>query len=424
MSLHRSACLALSALGALALRPAPVRAQIIGGGYGTVAMRYGEPVEVPLEDIARGFGYNKKAVITQGVLDMMDTAQQYFRLRDQGAEVLILATRDAHDEVRRLVGREVEVVGLVREVPFRQSRCGPGGQYPESYCDDPDLPPLPDLEPDKTHWPHMSITIWGITDLTPPPGSQRKKREYKTFTLESLVMNPGRHDGETLRVIGQFRGKNLYGDLPVRSQRTSVDWVIKDDAFAVWVTGKRPKGEGFQLDPELKRDTGRWMEVVGRVETRNGITYLRAIQVALASPPSATAKVEAPPPPPEKPRVPPVVVFALPLDGEDEVATDSRFVVQFSKDMEESSFNGRVLLRYVGPVRPGDRAFDGVKLSYDTGRRALTVDPGDLLRPGRAVELLLLPGIKDTDGLLLEPRPGHSAASAETIDVFRYQVAG
>jgi Big-like domain-containing protein len=275
----------------------------------------------------------------------------------------------------------------------------------------------------------MSITIWGIVDMTPPPGSE-KKREYKGASLEQLVMNPGDKDGQTIRVIGQFRGRNLYGDLPVRSQRTSADWVIKDDAFAIWVSGKKPKGSGWELDASLKRDTGRWIEVVGKVSTVNGITYVRAIQVALASAPSALAKAEAPPPPPERPKVPPVVVFALPLDGENEVATDSRFVVQFSKDMDETTFSGRVMLRYHGPVMPGDRAFDGVVLTYDPGRRALTVDPRDVLRSGRAVELLLLPGILDTDGLALAPRPGRPEekvaegdwGAALAVDVFTYLI--
>ena len=419
----------LSVLGPLlaVLPPTPpVAAQIImGGGFDRYSGQYGDAVEVPLEDIARGFGYNKRAVVTQGVLDMMDAGQQYYRLREEGAEVLILAVPNAHDDVRRLVGREVEVVGLVREVPYRQACCQQNPCILESQCEDPNLPPLPSLEPDKTHWPHVSITIWGITDMTPPPGKERK-REYKSASLESLVMNPGERDGQTLRVVGQFRGKNLYGDLPVRSQRMSSDWVIKDDAFAVWVSGKKPKGQGWELDAGLKRDTGRWLEVVGRVETRSGITYLRAVQVALASPPSLTAKADAPPPPPERPKVPPVVVFALPLDGEDEVATDSRFVVQFSKDMDESTFPGRVMLRYVGPVMPGDRAFDGVTLSYDLGRRALTVDPRDVLRPGRSVELLLLPGILDTDGLALTPRPGGrpEEAAEVAVDVFRYLIGG
>jgi hypothetical protein len=408
--------------------PGPAAAQIMmGGGYDRYSGRYGDPVEVSVEDLSRGFGYNKRAVITQGVLDMMDAGQVYFRLRDEGAEILLIAVPNAHDDVRRLVGRDVEVVGLVRDVPYRQQCCreGQGGACMmwQSQCDDPDLPALPNLDEGKSHWPHVSITVWGITDMTPPPGTQRK-REYKGSSLESLVMNPGDKDGQTLRVVGQFRGKNLYGDLPIRSQRGSSDWVIKDDAFAVWVTGKKPKGSGWELDTGLKRDTGRWLEVVGRVQTVNGITYLRASQVALASAPSPTATVEAPAPLPERPKVPPVVVFALPLDGEEEVAADSRFIVQFSKDMDESTFAGRVMLRYSGPVLPGDRAFDGVVLTYDGGRRALTVDPRDVLRPGRAVELLLLPGILDMDGLPLTPRRARAEELAEVVDVFTYLIGG
>jgi hypothetical protein len=428
MSVRRAAFLCALG-GALATLPAarPASAQFIsGGGYDRYGGHYGQPVEVPLEDLANGFGYNKRAVITQGTLDMMDTGQQYFRLRESGAEVLVLAVHNAYDDVRRLIGREVEVTGLVREVPHSQRCCregqGGGCMMWESQCDDPDLPPLPNLDQGRSHWPRISITVWGITDMTPPPGTQRK-REYKGASLESLVMNPGEKDGQTVRVIGQFRGKNLFGDLPVRSQRMSSDWVIKDDAFAVWVSGKRPKGPGWELDAGLKRDTGRWIEVVGRVETRNGITYLKAVQVALASPPSPTAKADAPPPPPERPKVPPVVVFALPLDGEDEVATDTRFVVQFSKDMDESTFANRVMLRYAGPVMAGDRAFDGVTLTYDPGRRALTVDPRDVLRPGRSVELLLLPGILDVDGLPLTPRRPQETAEAAT-DVFTYLIGG
>ena len=128
-------------------------------------------------------------------------------------------------------------------------------------------------------------------------------------------------------------------------------------------------------------------------------------------------------PPPEKPKKPPVVVFALPLDGEGEVPSDSRFVVQFSKDMDEATFPGHVVLRYSGPVLPGDRAFDGVKLTYDRGRRALTVDPGDVLRPRRLLELILLPGISDIDGLTLVPR-GVIRGAGDAVDVLRYRVGG
>jgi hypothetical protein len=189
----------------------------------------------------------------------------------------------------------------------------------------------------------------------------------------------------------------------------------------VWVTGRNPKGSGRELDTSLTRDTGKWIEVIGRPEPRRGVTYLRAIKVSLTSPPSPTADAKAPPPPPPRPKLPPVIVFALPLDGEAGVATTSRFVVQFNKDMDRATFAGKVFLRYAGPRLPGDRAFDGVKLTYDDGRRALTVDPGDVLRAGRRLELVLLPGIADVEGMTLVPRPA-SRVPKGAVEVLRYEI--
>ena len=34
-------------------------------------------------------------------------------------------------------------------------------------------------------------------------------------------------DGQLVRVSGQFRGRNLYGDLPARSQLDRDDWVVR-----------------------------------------------------------------------------------------------------------------------------------------------------------------------------------------------------
>jgi hypothetical protein len=158
-----------------------------------------------------------------------------------------------------------------------------------------------------------------------------------------------------------------------------------------------------------------------RVNAR--VVTLQALDVVLSKPPAATpqAQAQAPPPPP-RPKRPPAVVFALPLDGERDVPPDSVFQVQFSKDMEESSFKDRVVFRYAGRPQPGDNALDVMRVSYDGGLRTLRVDPGDVLRPGRVVELLLLPGIVDLDGLPLETRPGKKPGAA--TDVLRYRVAG
>jgi hypothetical protein len=89
--------------------------------------------------------------------------------------------------------------------------------------------------------------------------------------------------------------------------------------------------------------------------------------------------------------------------------------------MDEASF-GPGVLRYAPPARPGDRDFDGAKMTYDGGRKALAVDPGDVLRPGREVQILLLPGIVDIEGQELAPRPGRDGSPWGATDFLRFEV--
>ncbi len=360
-------------------------------------MLYGTPVDVSLSDLVNNpIAYSNRAVRTTGRLEMSPAIQQRrtYILTDSAVDTALLApvpeiAAEFESDGMKFLGRQTQITGLVQEL--------------SSGLGDPSQP-------------RIAITFWQFVG---PPEEVKGPIKFVEVSLEKLVSRPGRSDGQTVRVVGKFRGRNLYGDLPARSERASGDWVIKEDVYAVWVSGRKPKGSGWELDANLKRDTGKWIEVIGRPETRNGVTYVRAMQVRLTDPPRPTADAAPPPPPPERPKVPPVVVFALPLDGEGDVPSDSRFVVQFNKDMDEASFKGHVMLRYAGPTLPGDREFDGIKLTYDQGRRALTVDPGDVLRPGRQVELVLLPGIADVDGLTLIPRPGIQVDGA--VDVLRFR---
>ena len=378
----------------------PALAQESGGGMDRYEAMYGQPVDVSIDDLmSQSTAYQGRAVRTKGRLEMGMTMGRSYLLKSLfghtvGVQPINEISREFEDEALAMMGREVQVTGVLglRNASTEQLAGAPG----------------------------FVITFWRYTG--PPPDSTKDKS--KLVSLQSLLAQPGRHDGQTVRVVGKFRGRNLYGDLPVKSQRHSADWVIKDDVFAVWVTGRKPKGDGFSLDAGLKRDTGKWMEVLGKVETRGGVTYIRALNVNLAAPPSATASVAPAPAPPERPKVPPVVVFALPLDGEADVPANAQFVVQFSKDMDEKTFEGHVVLRYVGPRLPGDREFDGLKLRYDQGRKALTVDPGDVLRAGRQLELVLLPGIQDTDGMSLTPRSTPRATAEGATDVLRFVVVG
>jgi hypothetical protein len=357
---------------------------------------YGKPTDVTIEDLVRNpMNYERQAVHTKGRLGIGNGMGRNYVLSDNfGSTVRVVAVNDVAEawdrEAMDYLGGEVEVTGL-----FHQGSSG--GADPSQSG------PL--------------INFWRYLG---PPRKHQGPIQSENVTLEQLVTRPGSADRKTVKIVGKFRGKNLFGDLPAKSEQNSSDWVIKDDVFAVWITGKKPKGQGWDLDSSLKRDTGHWIEVVGKPETRNGVTYIHALQVELTSAPRPVADAAPPPPPKPRPPKPPVVVFALPLDGEADLPPDSRFVVQFSKDMDEATFQGRVVLRYAGPVRPGDRPLDGVRLHYDGGRRALLVDPGDVLRAGRQIELLLLPGITDIEGLTLVPRVGEEFEGV--VDVLRYRI--
>ena len=250
------------------------RAPDVGGSYDST---YGRPEAMELEEIGRGVGnYRKRAVRTKAVVDGFGSG--YYLLKGPGAaRVLGIPVPELASEVNNFLGREVEIVGLVRTLPDNQDPL-------QSKLEDPLLPPLPSRQGSM---PPQSITFWKIVDLTDLrgvlPGSQ------EILTLEALVFNPGPLVNRKVRVLGQFRGRNLYGDLPARSERSPLDWVIKDGAYAVWVVGKSPKGSGWSLDVTLKSDTGRWMEVTGKPETIDGIVYLKAQGVRLA---------KGPPPPP------------------------------------------------------------------------------------------------------------------------------
>jgi hypothetical protein len=390
----RAGLLGVALALALAVANVPATAQ-----QSEYEMRYGEPVEVSLDTLLQmPESYEGRAVRTHGTLEFEPGSQgmTYFMRGTLNGRLYIVPVSDVayqfEHEARIWVGKDVEVTGGVNR----------GGS------------------PDSAQ-PMASAVYLLMWSYVGPPEGKKGGPAALSATLEQLVTRPGQLDGSVVTVRGQFRGQNLFGDLPSKSESRSSDWVIKEDLFAAWVTGRKPKGSGFSLDADLKRDTGKWLQVTGRVRTVKGVVYIDATDVTLSSPSPDVAKAEPPPPPPPPPKKPPVVVFSLPLDGEREVPANTVFRVQFSKDMDEDTFKDRVVLRYAGRPQPGDRDLDAVKVTYDRGLRTLEIDPGDLLRPGRVVEILLLPGIKDIDGLALETRPGLQAGAA--ADVLRFQIA-
>ncbi len=342
---------------------------------------YGPIRDVSLNDLAfSAESYNGRGIRVKGRVTPQGIQGTAFEMEDAGARVTLVPIRSNMntEQLMSLSGQRIEVTGLFTST---QGQSGQSGQ---------------------------AINSAGVIQFWSWAGPPEKvgKDKGAILSLEQLVARAGKMDGQVVRVVGKFRGRNLFADLPARSMRTVNDWVIKDSLFAVWVTNRKPKGDGFELDPAIRRDTSRWVEVIGRPTTRNGVVILDAMQVTLTQPPTAKADAAPPPPPPERPKIPPVIVFSLPLDGESDFDFSGRIIVQFNNDMDEESFKGRVGLRYEGPAMPGDPGFESMRVSYNSGSKALIVDPGASILRGRVLDLVLLTGIVDLDGQPLVRRDG------------------
>ena len=66
------------------------------------------------------------------------------------------------------------------------------------------------------------------------------------------------------------------------------DFVMQSADAAVWVSGLRPRGRGFELDPSARVDTGRWVQVTGTVRRDGSRVWVEAREIELAAPPEET----------------------------------------------------------------------------------------------------------------------------------------
>ena len=216
-----------------------------------------------------------------------------------------------------------------------------------------------------------------------------------TPSVRALALEPWKFERQTVTLVGTFRGRNLFGDLPEAPGKTRYDFVLGAAEGAVWVTGVRPRGRGFDLDVERRLDANRWLQVTGVVTRDRGLVIVVATEVALAAEPPATSltlepAVEAPPPRPVD------VVFSAPTADETDVSPASVVRVQFSRGLRESSLAGQIRISYVGAT-PSDPPI-AFKASYDAASRAVRIAFERPLESARSVKVELLPGITAFDG--------------------------
>ena len=223
--------------------------------------------------------------------------------------------------------------------------------------------------------------------------------------LREVALDPAQYVGTRITVRGQFRGRNLYGDLPQTPGISSWDFVLRSADAALWVAGQRPRGKGFDLDVGARVDTGRWLEVVGMVRTGRGLVWLEQAQIVLSEPPAVTGPEEAPAAPVVGPA--PEVIFSDPSEGETDVPRTTRVRIQFSRDLSPDSFKGQFQVVRAADVIPGSGQPEPPVIKtifrYDPATRSLELRFAEPLEPFQAVRIALGDGVTALDGAQLRP---------------------
>lgn len=248
--------------------------------------------------------------------------------------------------------------------------------------------------PQDAPWPRPGEELLlRVSSLSPVPTTA-------SASLRALALEPWRFEGQTVTVVGQFRGRNLFGDLPGAPRKSPHDFVVKSGDAALWVAGLRPKGKGFDLDISSRLDTTQWLEITGVVKQEAGLVRIDATKLATTgqASPAGTERddtaVLLPSPPVE-------VVFSTPVVGETDVAPSHVIRIQFSRNIKPESLKDRVHITYA----PSDSAesLPEWQTGYDASTRALAITFTKPLEPYRTVRVELREGILGFDDVPLVP---------------------
>jgi hypothetical protein len=219
-------------------------------------------------------------------------------------------------------------------------------------------------------------------------------------TIRAIALAPEQFDSRTVTVSGRFKGRNLYADLPQGVAQSKWDFVLQSADGAVWITGLRPRGKDFDLDPEARVDTGRWLEVTGVVHRDGTKVWIAAQSLRRAA---APAELPAEPAAPVvAPDPPPTVIFSAPIADDTDVPAAGPVRIQFSRDMDDKSFGGRVRVQYGGP-KPPAAAPPPFTLTYSDANRSLELRFKEPLERFQVVTVQLGEGVTAIDGQLLKP---------------------
>ncbi|MBM3808680.1 MAG: hypothetical protein FJW22_10875 [Acidimicrobiia bacterium] len=302
---------------------------------------------------------------------------------------------------RATIGTDEGAITLIaREV--REGRLEARGQLLDigrMSQDDPRLIPFSLLERIRSayqeRWPKPGEELILLLGGTAPPPTAT---DATTPPLRAVAMEPARFDAQNVTITGQYRGRNLFGDLPEAPAQNRHQFVLRAGDAALWVMGVPSKGRDFTFDPSKRIDTGRWVKVQGTVRSAKGLTWLDGTRIELAPTPEETAEaaIELPPPPPVE------VLFTAPAEGEADVRLAERIRMQLSRDLNVATLKDRVRLTY----QPGSARQDApiaFTTNYTRENRALEIRPSAPFEPFRLVKMEILEGVRGTDDGAMAP---------------------
>ena len=245
------------------------------------------------------------------------------------------------------------------------------------------------------HWPARDqvfvILSAALVEAPLPPGP----------TIRAIALAPDRYAEREVRVVGRFRGRNLYGDLPTPLNKSKWDFVLQSADAAIWITGMRPRGKDFELDPGARVDTGRWLEVTGVVRRQGAQLWIEASAFKLASAPEVPVEITVPVRAPEPP---PRVIFSAPVADEADVERSTEVRIQFSRDIDDLTIRNRIRVSYAqappGGAPPPQPAFTA---TYDEGTRSIQIKFTQPLERFQTIKVDLLEGIMSLDRQPLAP---------------------
>ena len=235
------------------------------------------------------------------------------------------------------------------------------------------------------------------------------------ISLRALVAAPDLYANRPITVIGRFRGRIGYdqGAASFPPNRSRWDFLLNADDAEVWVSGIRPAGWDFDLDPASPSDarTGPWLEVTGTVRmarqaartckpgSRCRNVWIEASDLRSARDSSGNGAGLGLRPPMQSP----IVVFHDPVNDEAGVAPSTGIRLQFSRPMIPETFSEHIRIAYTSVQALDASPIPQFSAIYSDATRSLAIAFASPLAGRQTVRVELLEGIVAANGRSFEP---------------------